>query len=550
MNAPPPILDLAGFDVVAGDAVASDARAIIDIGSNTVRLVIYGPPRRSPVVLHNEKVTARLGKGVAENGRISDKAITQALTALARFSTLLRLRGVVDVQTVATAAVRDAGNGANFLRAVAGLGLSPRLLSGEEEAEASARGVAAAFPGASGVVGDLGGGSLELVTIAGAASAHATSLPLGTLRLPALRAGGGAKFARRVRKMLEAADWRGEQGRTFYLVGGSWRAFGRYAMLRRKWPVDDPHGFSLTAEEALRTARRLRESGLAAHHGDAAALAASSGQAAKMPVKAAIRPKGKPAPVAALHPLAGAMQVSASRLTSLPDAAALLEVLVRELKPARLVFSSWGLREGLLAASCDATVTLEDPLLAGITAFVEQHGEGLAEAAAEVARWTAHANPGEGGGREGLRRAAIMLALASMRSEPNLRGEVAAKWALRKRWIGISDGGRAMLAMAVLANNGRTAIPRDLLRIASPAGLREGLAWGLATRLARRFCGASAEAMAQSALAIEGSVLVLTVEPAIAALCSELVEKDLRLLAECLGLGWDMRRLRKPSLAS
>ena len=242
---PHPVLDLAAFDVVA-----AAPRAIIDIGSNTVRLVIYGGPPRAPVVLHNEKVTARLGKGVAENGKLGAKAMGQALAALGRYVCLLALRGVADVQTVATAAVRDARNGAVFMERIAELGLSPRLLSGEEEALTSARGVMAAFPGAVGMVGDLGGGSLELIDIAGTRATHGISLPLGTLRLPALRAGGGPKFARRVRKMLASVDWSGAHAQDFYLVGGSWRAFGRFAMLRGKWPVDDPHGFVLTAEQA------------------------------------------------------------------------------------------------------------------------------------------------------------------------------------------------------------------------------------------------------------------------------------------------------------
>ena len=534
-----PVLDLAPFDVVAAPFGGGGApRAIIDIGSNTVRLVIYGGPARAPVVLHNEKVTARLGKGVAENGKLGAKAMAQALAALGRYVCLLRLRGVDDVQTVATAAVRDASNGAVFLGRIAALGLSPRLLSGEEEALTSARGVMAAFPGAVGMVGDLGGGSLELIDIHGTRAIHGISLPLGTLRLPGLRAGGGAKFARRVRKMLAAAvcedgvDWSGAHAQDFYLVGGSWRAFGRFAMLRGKWPVDDPHGFVLTAEQALRVARSLREG----HFGPAPVGG----------IKAAGVKAGKPAarPLI-LHPLAEGMQVSASRLASLPDAAALLEVLVRELKPARLIFSSWGLREGVLASGFEPGLAEVDPMLAGVTAFAQGQGAGgedVPATAALVAAWTADVDPAQGAAPN-LRLAATMLALASMRTEPNLRPELAANWALRKRWIGISDEGRACLALAVLANNGRTAIPPDLLRLASASRLREAVAWGIATRLCRRFCGPTAEALAGSALFIDGLRVVLAVRPDLAPLVNEPVEKDLRLLAECLGLGHEVRLL-------
>ena len=130
-------------------------RAIIDIGSNTVRLVIYGGPARAPDVLHNEKVTARLGKGVAENGKLGARASAAALASLARYRTLLDLKGIRDVEVVATAAARDAVNGPEFLDKIRALGMTPRLLSGEEEAITSAHGVIGAFPQTDGVVADL-----------------------------------------------------------------------------------------------------------------------------------------------------------------------------------------------------------------------------------------------------------------------------------------------------------------------------------------------------------------------------------------------------------
>jgi exopolyphosphatase/guanosine-5'-triphosphate,3'-diphosphate pyrophosphatase len=544
------------------DSSGSDEQAIIDIGSNTVRLVIYGAPPRAPTVLYNEKVTARLGKGVAEDGRLSEKSMASVLTALGRFEALLRLRGVKTVQTAATAAARDAANGPQFMARVAALGLSPRLLSGEEEALTSARGVIAAFPGAVGVVADLGGGSLELTDIAGDSCTHGTSLPLGTLRLPGLRVGGPLKFARRVQKMLGDTDWSTAHGQPLYLVGGSLRALARYAMLRQGWPVDDPHGFEMAPEEALHIARALSAGQLA--------LADAAGKVAAGKIAAAklAGPKGMPgkavalkADVASLVPAIRAladldgMRISASRLASLPDAAALLGVLVRELKPSRLVFSSWGLREGLLAGTFSPSLRARNPMLDGIASFADTQSPGSAAAAGAVVSWTARvcavAGPGDSGSRpanDSLRLSATMLALASVRIEPNLRTEIAAKWALRKRWIGINAEGRAMLAMAVLANSSRIVVPAELVRLASPARLREATAWGLATRLCRRFTGAGPQAIADSALTVErrtggGGRLVLSVRASLAALYSEVVEKDLRLLADCLGLVGEFRCL-------
>lgn len=516
------------------------ARGIIDIGSNTVRLVIFGGPARAPAVLHNEKVTARLGKGVADNGRLSEKGMKTALASLARYAAILRLHGVEDVQCVATAAVRDATNGGEFLERVAALGLSPRLLSGEEEAVTSAHGVQSAFPGAHGVVGDMGGGSLELIDIEGERCTHGSSLPLGTLRLPALREGGGARFARRVKKMLRSVDWSTAHDQPLYLVGGSFRALARFAMVHQDWPIDDPHGFELSPEEAIKLARKVMEPKMAARLSPAKVVPAPAKGA---PVRA-LAVKGKT--VAQKQPPAKQAEritipgVSAGRLASLPDAAALLAVLVRELKPQRLIFSSWGLREGLLAERFDEETRAADPMLAGVAAFAAGYSPTLPVLAREMVRWTAAALPAtsEPDARrvERLRLGATMLALASLDTEPNLRTEQAADWALRKRWVGLTARGRAMIALAVLANSGRTAVPPALLRLAPIGALRDAVTWGLATRLARRIGGGAVAALAGTSLRVDGAALVLAVTPGLAALCNEAVEKDLRVLAECLGL--------------
>ncbi len=508
----------------------NEDRAVIDIGSNTVRLVIFGGPTRVPVTLYNEKVTARLGRGVAENGRLSAKSMRVALASLARYAALLRLRGVTDVECVATAAVRDATNGPAFLARIAELGLSPRLLSGEDEALIGAQGVLSAFPNTQGVVADLGGGSLELTDIAANRCTHGVSMPLGTLRLSALRASGAENFARRVRVMLGAAAWTGAHDQDLYLVGGSWRALARYAMDREDWPVDDPHGFELAPHAALKLARSLMALQKRDGHAVKVALARVNGE----PPVAGVPDLAKAAPPkSALGEVAG---ISPSRLASLPDAAALLSVLVRELKPARLIFSAWGLREGLFASRFSPEVSAQDPLVIAAADFVEGLAHGLPAIARLVADWTCVTATGSRAGDEPLRLVAIMLALTSMRSEPNRRAEQGTDWALRKRWIGIDTEGRAMLALAVRANNGRGAIPAELLRLAPMQRLREAQAWGLATRLCRRFTGPSAQALAATGLTIEQQQLILRARDDMAVLYSDTVARDHRWLAETLGL--------------
>lgn len=473
----------------------SDERAIIDIGSNTVRLVIYGGPARAPTVLYNEKVTARLGKGVAETGMLTEKAMDSVITALGRFAKLLELRGVSDVQTVATAATRDAANGALFLEAIHRCGLSPRLLSGEEEALTSAAGIMGAFPGSKGVVADLGGGSLELVHIDGPHAARGASLPFGTLWLPQLRADGPDKFARRIKKALIASEWHCLEGEALYLVGGSHRSLARLAISQLNWPIDDPHGFELALEAIQHVCRSALRGGV-----------------------------GSAVP-----------GVPISRLAALPNTAALLSVLLREVKPSSVVFSSWGLREGLLYQRLSETERGRDPLLVGVGAFVASMGC-PPENAAGIAEWTSCAQRDSSQARERVRLAATMLLTAAQSIEPNLRLAHALDWALHKRWIGLDDTGRAMIAACSVGNSGNAGWPEDLDRLASQEDLHAAHTWGLAIRLCRRFSGLSRKALELSKLAVTDGKLSLTVDGSLASLRSEGTTKDLRNLAESLGL--------------
>lgn len=472
------------------------SRAIIDIGSNTVRLVVYGGPPRAPVTLLNEKVTARLGKHVAETGRLSEKAVGGVLRALSRYKALLDLAGVGRVDVVATAAVRDATNGADFLERVREIGLNPRLLSGVEEAETSATGVLGAFPDARGIVGDLGGGSLELVDLVDGSTSHGVSLPLGSLRLPAMRAKGDRAFVRTIGKMLAGADWVAEPGVTLYLVGGSMRALARAMMVRLNWPLEDTHGFTLPAERAMALSRLLAR-------------------------------RGQP-----LKPIEG---VSANRLASIPDAAALLGVLLQQLQPGRVVFSSWGLREGVLFGSLDAAVQREDPLLAGVLAFTVPMAVDTPLLDAAV-RWMADVVPLAA---TPLGRAALALCLAAGRVEPNLRRDLASDWGLRKRWVGVDDAGRAVLAAALRASAGKGQTPAagadPWVRLAPPEALAEARGLGLAARLCRRLSAGALAVIEQTRLSREDDRLSLS--SPVPHLVGEGSSRDLRELAQHLGLG-------------
>ena len=483
-----------------GTAVLTDARmdcAVIDIGSNTIRLVVYGGSKRAPRALINEKLTARLGRDLASTGRIPDKAIDMALAGLARYAVLLADLKITDIQVVATAASRDAANGAEFLDQVRALGFEPRLLKGEEEAEASAMGVIGAFPDARGTVADLGGGSLELIAIDAGRWEHGVSLPLGTLMLPHVREGGGDRLRKIVIKALKSSDWDTPHRAPLYLVGGTWRALAKFARQQIDWPLNDTHAFEL---DPARTAKVLK------------ALA-----------------RTEPAL------LNDARGISSMRADALPDAGALLQILMEELEPEKLVFSSWGLREGLLYQRLDPAARTQDPLLAGMAAFATPRGC-APQRATRIAGWTVRAISSAAPGRERWRLAATMLAMASQSIEQNLRAHQAVDWALHKRWVGLSAQGRAMIAATVLANCGTTELPPELAVLGDADLLEEGIRLGLAIRLFRRLDGGSDKLLEASALTVDDGRLLLSLGESRAALRGYQLDKDLANLAGRLGL--------------
>lgn len=234
--------------------------AIIDIGSNSVRQVVYEGLTRSPSILFNEKVLCGLGKGVAVDGALDQEASERALRAIRRFTLIGRQLNVEDTHILATAASREASNGAQFVDAVEEItGKKVRLLSGREEALYAAYGIKSGFHDAEGIAGDLGGGSTELIEINGEFS-NGTTTPLGGLRLQQMSGedlSTAEKIARKtIRKV--AINWPGKS-RIFYAIGGTWRSLARLYMLENNHPLEVIHGFTVPADKYLKFCRQVAE---------------------------------------------------------------------------------------------------------------------------------------------------------------------------------------------------------------------------------------------------------------------------------------------------
>lgn len=470
---------------------------IIDIGSNSIRLVVYEGPRRLPSVLFNEKVMAGLGRSLSATGAIDADALKAAGAALARFAWLAREMDVAELRTVATAAVRDATNGEELLAEARALDLQVELLSGEEEAFASGMGVLSAFPDADGIVGDLGGGSLELVRVVAGAITDRVSFPLGVLRLGAIREKGKGMLERRVAKLVRDAGWKGRgKGLPLYLVGGSWRALARLDMHTTGYPLPVIHGYCMTREDITRLGRVIS-------HSEKSKLKAIS-------------------------------NLSSARVPTLGDAAALLGLILRELDSETTIASSYGLREGLLFTRLTHVDRAEDPLI------VAAHDEGarmgrFAEHGDLLDQWLTPLFEQESAEHSRLRHAACLLADVGWRANPEFRAERGVEIALHGNWVAIDAAGRAMVAQALFTClGGGVYSPAPIGSLAPAEDLEVAMRWGLAMRLGQRLSGGVAPPLERTRLMLRPDAVELSLAADDSALYGEAVERRHKALAAAL----------------
>jgi len=492
----------------ASDADMRDV-AVIDVGSNSVRLVQFRVEGRALWPVFNEKTMAGLGKGAAQTGRLNPDGVEAALRALKRFSILLDARGVSERRAVATAAVRVCEDGKDFVkRARRQAGLEIEVLSGEEEGRRSALGVLAGLGVADGVTGDLGGSSLELTRLSGRSVGKAVSLPLGPLSV-------GVEDLKKARGIIDdeleaAASVLTASGPDFYAVGGAWRAFAQMAMSLDDYPLRLLHQYEMSAAKVARAAD------FAAQQSEASLLAIPG--------------------------------VSAKRAPMLPYAALLLKRLMKRGDFKRVVFSANGLREGVLCAAAPELVSEGDPLLAGADALAR----GAAVEAAlgpALQDWIAPAFKGEtdvfGAERDAvLRAAAARLADIGARMHPDHRADLAFMQTLYAPFGGVSHLERAFLALAIHHRyQGRKSRPDscEAVRLLDENRREAAMKLGLALRLGAALSGRSAQVLANFKLSRKGELLTLKAGARSEALVVERGLQRFEQLAEALGLKPDVR---------
>jgi len=474
---------------------------VVDIGSNSIRLVVFDQLARAPQLLFNEKVLCGLGRGLGHDGKLNEQGMDSALINLGRFVRIATAMGVERLDMLATAAVRDAVDGAQFAETVRKRWGQPvRILSGSEEARLSALGVVSGIAEADGLMGDLGGGSVELVGLdRGRLGPHVT-LPLGPLRV------GDEAIADRdvarglIDRHLESVPWLGDlRGRCFYAVGGAWRSLARIHMEQTGHPLHIIQQYRIDrdqAEDLLRIMSRLGRRSLAAISG-----------------------------------------LSRRRLDTLPFAALLLERLLRQGRPDAVVFSAFGLREGYVFSELSAALRRADPLLAAARDQADEQGR-FGPMGDALEEWTRPLFPGEEPAERRLRHAICLLSDIAWRDHPDYRAEQSFDRILRLPIGGIEHGERVFAAAAVAARYAGTLEPiagEAVLRLVGEPRLSQALVLGLALRLAYSLSGATRRLLKETSLRLAGDRLTLVLPKNGGVMYGEAVDRRLEALGRAIG---------------
>jgi exopolyphosphatase / guanosine-5'-triphosphate,3'-diphosphate pyrophosphatase len=478
--------------------------AVIDIGSNSVRLVVYEGLTRSPTPIFNEKVLAGLGREVQSTKLLAKDAVDKAKSALKRFRALCDAMGVKQLWAIATAACRDAKNGPAFIADAERIcGVRIDVLSGKREAELSALGVVSGIFQPDGIVGDLGGGSLELTDVHRSRVRPGVTLPLGGLALQDISSKSLKKAEKFVKEELsDAAVLKSGEGRSFYAVGGTWRALMRLHMWQTGYPLHVMHGYQISAKEALEFCRGV------------------------LRVDADALPRIE--------------VVAAARRPLLSYAALVLEHVVRIAKPKQIVVSALGVREGLIYGMLDAEEKKRDALIAAaqelnlLRSRSPRHCE-------ELVSWTDRFMQTSGfdetAEERRLRHAACLLADIGWRAHPDYRGEQSLNVIAHAAFVGVDHPGRAFLALSVFFRHVGfdDELSPHVLELSSTRMIERARVLGAAMRVAYLVSAAMPGVLPHTAMLVEQGKLRLKFERSFSAFAGERVYSRLRQLARLIG---------------
>ncbi len=479
---------------------------VIDVGSNSVRLVVFDGAARSPAYFYNEKIMCGLGAGMAESGRLNPEGRERALAALNRFKLLCDGIGADPVTAVATAAVRDAEDGPAFRAEVeARTGLRLWVADGQEEARLSAQGVLLGWPGSYGLVCDIGGSSMELAEIAGGRVGKRLSSGLGPLKLRDLKGGKKARKAL-IRDTLESMRKQlGPQENRLFLVGGSWRALAKIDMERRNYPLRVLHEYRMTPKAVRDTVKFIEKNNL--------------------------------------EEVRNRAGVSASRMELVGTAAEVLKEIVKAFRPRDIAVSSYGIREGLLYEQMPQQLRDRDPLIEACR-FAESKDARMPGFGKVVFEFIQPLFKNARPDRLRIIKAACLLHDVSWRAHPDYRAEDCFDNATRANLGGLKHAERIYLGLALLhrySNKREGTRFEDLYQILDEKSAQEAEVLGKAMRFAAMLWLKEDAHLGELRWQSRKKVLHLRLSPQAAPLFGEVARARFMSLAASLGATAEIR---------
>ncbi len=473
---------------------------VVDVGSNSVRLVVFDGAARSPAYFYNEKIMCALGAGLSETGRLNPEGKTRALAAIKRFQLLAEGMGASPLSAVATAAMREAEDGPAFREEIEReTGLRLWVIDGEEEARLSAQGVLLGWPGAYGMVCDIGGSSMELAELQGGRVGPRMTSPLGPLRLGNVK-GGKKGLKVHIQKVVgDLRDRMGEQKDRLFLVGGSWRAFARVDMLRRDYPLLVLHEYRMSRADVRATVKYIEKH--------------------------------------SVEDLMARTGVSEARMSLVPIAAQVLKELVRSFKPHDIAISSYGIREGMLYEQMPQRLRDRDPLIEACR-FAEEKDARLPGFGTQLFTFISPLFKSMDGEKKRIVQAACLLHDVSWRAHPDYRHEVCFDYATRANLGGLNHRERVFIGLALLhryKNSRDGSRFEPIYSLLSETEVAEAEVLGKAMRFGAMFSGQVAERMGSLRFFPKKKLLELHLAKGSEALFGEVAEARFKSLAQALG---------------
>ena len=421
---------------------------IVDIGSNTVRLVVFDGPSRSPRYFYNEKVNCGLGVGLRQTKFLNNKGKQKAYKAIQRFCAVLKTMSIVEIYFVATSAIRDAKNGSEFIESLEKkFNIKIHVISGKEEGLLAASGVLLGWPKATGIVCDIGGSSLELAYLENGKIKTAQSFELGPLALQDYHVLGKSKLEVIKLKLSKINKSFPNKINSLFLVGGCWRGLAKIHMNLTNYPLKVLQGYKVLVKNFDPTLEFISNT----KNSELLQITSSSEERVKL----------------------------------LPDACIVLKAIYEKFCPRELFFSGYGIREGIIFCQFNKEIKKLDPLLQACF-YLEKNRSRYPGFGKILFEWLLPIFPKIDNKQKKIFLAACYLHDTFWQAHPDYRSEVCFETVTGANLGGIDHSGRIFLALSLMSRYKKTdlnKIDKKYLLLLNKKKIKQAIILGACMRL-------------------------------------------------------------------